>query len=101
MRKIFVLPLLFAIPAALPAQSNYAALPGSVTDPQQRAIPQAHVRISSTVTGAASEVLSDGAGLYDAEGLPPGPYRVEVDSPASTSALSAQAYLNLSELERP
>ena len=66
---------------ALHAQSNYAALRGSVTDPQQRAIPQAHVHITSTVTGATREVLSDSAGLYDAEGLPPGPYRVQVDSP--------------------
>jgi hypothetical protein len=79
-RKNFVLPALLALAGTLQAQSNYAALRGSVTDPQQRAIPQAHVRITSTVTGATREVLTDGAGLYDAEGLPPGPYRVEVVS---------------------
>ena len=80
LRKIFVLPVLLAFSGALQAQSNYAALRGSVTDPQQRAIPKTHVRIISTVTGATREVLTDGAGLYDAEGLPPGPYRVQVDS---------------------
>ena len=80
MRKIYVLPALLALSGALYAQSNYAALRGSVTDPQQRAIPQAHVRITSTVTGATREVLTDGAGLYDAEGLAPGPYTVQVDS---------------------
>jgi hypothetical protein len=32
------------------------------------------------VTGATREVLTDDAGLYDAEGLPPGPYRVQVES---------------------
>ena len=80
MQKIFVLPALLALSGALYAQSNYAALRGSVTDPQQRAIPQAHVRITSTVTGATREVLTDGAGLYDAEGLAPGPYTVQVAS---------------------
>ena len=80
LQRVFVLPVLLAA-GALQAQSNYAALRGSVTDPQQRAIPQAHVQITSTVTGATREVLSDSAGLYDAEGLPPGPYRVQVDSP--------------------
>jgi hypothetical protein len=80
-QKFLVLSVLLAVAGTLHAQSNYAALRGSVTDPQQRAIPKAHVLITSTVTGATREVLSDSAGLYDAEGLPPGPYRVQVDSP--------------------
>jgi hypothetical protein len=79
LRKIIVLSgLLLGIPAMLQAQSNYGSVRGSVTDVQHRAIPQAHIRITSDVTGAARELLTDSAGLYDAEGLPPGSYQVEV-----------------------
>ena len=61
------------------AQSNYATLRGSVSDPQHLAIPGAHVKITSSVTGATREVTTDSAGLYVAEGLQPGGYKLEIE----------------------
>ncbi|HXS13882.1 MAG TPA: carboxypeptidase regulatory-like domain-containing protein [Acidobacteriaceae bacterium] len=61
------------------AQSNYATLRGSVSDPQHLAIPGAHVQITSSVTGATREVTTDSAGLYVAEGLQPGGYNLEIE----------------------
>ena len=67
MRYIILLPaLLLGTSATVLAQSNYAAVRGSVTDSQQHAIPRARVRITSLLTGAAREVFTDSAGLYAA-----------------------------------
>lgn len=82
LRQFIVVPaLLLAASSVLQAQSNYAAIRGSVTDSQQRAVARATVRITSLVTGATRELRTDNAGLYAAEGLVPGAYQVEVSSP--------------------
>src|SRR5215472_14806761 len=72
-----VIGLMMALPAV--AQSNYASLRGEVTDPQHLPVAGAKVRITSTLTGAARDVLTDAAGLYIAGGLQPGGYQVEIE----------------------
>jgi len=62
-----------------PAQSNYATLRGAVTDPQHLQVPGAKVQITSTLTGAVRDVLTDTAGLYTAGGLQPGGYQVMIE----------------------
>ena len=61
-------------------QSNYAALSGSVLDPQQRAIPQARVQLSSTVTGAEREAITNGEGIFQITGVAPGEYELSVNA---------------------
>jgi len=80
MLKRSVLSCLFLglVSFGLRAQSNYATLRGAVTDPQHLPVPGAKVRITSTVTGAVRDVVTDTAGLYVAGGLQPGGYQVEI-----------------------
>lgn len=70
--------LIGLIPAAAAAQSNYASLRGEITDPQHLPIPGAKVRITSNLTGAVRDVVTDTAGLYVAAGLQPGGYQVAI-----------------------
>ena len=72
--------ILLTLPAVIHAQSNYATLRGSVTDKDQHAIPQAHIRLTAAATGAVRDLSADAAGLYVAEGLQPGAYHVEISS---------------------
>jgi hypothetical protein len=72
--------LVFSMAAAV-AQSNYAAVRGSVLDPQHRPIVGAHVHITANGTGAAREVVTSSIGLYEIAGLQPGGYTLAVDSP--------------------
>jgi hypothetical protein len=68
------------------AQSNYASLRGAVTDPQHLPVAGAKVRITSSLTGAARDVVTDTAGLYVAAGLEPGGYQVEIDKSGFAAA---------------
>jgi hypothetical protein len=61
------------------AQSNYAVTRGSILDPQGHAIANAHIHMKESDTGAAREVLSNPAGLYEIAGLQPGNYQLSVD----------------------
>ncbi len=61
------------------AQSNYAVMRGSILDPQGHVIANAHIHIMESDTGAAREVLSNAAGLYEIAGLQPGNYQLSVD----------------------
>ena len=49
-----------------------------MTDPQHLPVPGAKVLITSSVTGAVRDVLTDRAGFYLAGGLQPGTYQVEI-----------------------
>jgi hypothetical protein len=70
-----------ALAMQLHAQINYATLRGSIVDAKHRAIPGAHVRLTALATGARRDLQADAAGFYVAEGLQPGAYQVEFDSP--------------------
>jgi hypothetical protein len=57
-------------------QSNYAALNGTVFDPQQQVIPGAEVQIMSLSTQAVRQVRSNEQGSYQISGLLPGDYKL-------------------------
>ncbi len=81
MRKLFLLIVcLAAATCVATAQSNLAVVRGSVYDPHHRAIPGAHIHITSNNTGLEREVVSNDAGLYEIAGLQPGAYQLTVDS---------------------
>ncbi|MFP5235828.1 MAG: carboxypeptidase regulatory-like domain-containing protein [Acidobacteriota bacterium] len=76
-----VLPLAVCLLSTLTlavAQSNYATVRGFISDPQGRAIPGAHLRITAKDTGAEREVVANQAGLYEVPGLQPGIYTLDV-----------------------
>jgi protocatechuate 3,4-dioxygenase beta subunit len=81
-RKAVFVPLCLAIALSTArAQSNYAAVSGSVLDPQHRPVPRARVQVTASETGAQREVVSNANGLYEIAGLQPGLYSLTVTSP--------------------
>jgi len=69
----------FAVNTGL-AQSlgNYGSLRGTILDPSKAAIPSATVTLSNPLTGVQREVLADGAGSYQLNGIPFGSYQLSV-----------------------
>jgi len=75
--SVLFLASLFAVSAT--AQSNYAVLSGTVTDPQSHAVAGAAVVLTSTTTGAIRKVLTNAVGIYEVPGLQPGDYELTVE----------------------
>jgi len=86
---------LFAISAT--AQSNYAVLSGTVTDPQSHAVAGAAVVLTSTTTGATRKVLTNAVGIYEVPGLQPGDYELTV---SATGFASQRQNLRLEVAQR-
>ena len=86
---------LFAISAT--AQSNYAVLSGTVTDPQSHAVAGAAVVLTSTTTGAIRKVLTNAVGIYEVPGLQPGDYELTV---SATGFASQRQNLRLEVAQR-
>jgi len=83
MRKttsLFLFLFLLSISAAVPGQSNYASLSGTVFDPQQNAVPGATVQITSESTHASRQVASNEQGTFQVTGLLPGDYKLSVQA---------------------
>jgi len=62
------------------AQSNYAVLSGSVTDPQSHAVPAATVQLTAAGTGAIRKVVTNDQGFYEVPGLQPGDYQLVINA---------------------
>lgn len=77
MKVIFLLSLI-TISTTSFAQSNYAALVGAISDPQNRPLPGATVQITSAGTQAIRKVTSNEVGIFRITGLLPGEYELEV-----------------------
>jgi len=60
------------------AQANPAMLTGSVLDPDSKAVVNAAVVVRSDTTGIVRAVSTDPAGRFSVDGIPAGPYVVEV-----------------------
>ncbi|HEX8186240.1 MAG TPA: carboxypeptidase regulatory-like domain-containing protein, partial [Blastocatellia bacterium] len=83
MRKLVLFCLLFSMPSlSIPAfgQSNYAVLSGTVSDPQQRALPDASVQLTSVSTHAVRHAISNEQGIFQIPGLLPGDYEIKVEA---------------------
>ena len=73
--------VLFSVSFSAFAQSNYAVLSGSVSDPGTQAIAGATVQVTSASTGAVRQVASNEQGLFDVPGLVPDDYTLQVTAP--------------------
>ncbi len=62
------------------AQSNYAVLVGSVSDPQHHAISGAEVRVTAASTQAERRVVSNSQGFFEIPGLLPDQYSLKVSA---------------------
>src|SRR5262249_49116753 len=68
------------------AQYEQAAVTGTVTDPQGRAIPNAHIQIQHMETGLIRSTFSTNAGVFFLNGLPLGTYSLAVSHEGFGSA---------------
>lgn len=74
--------LVFALLATVvAAQQTRSTLTGRVTDPSGAIVPNAHIVITDTQTGAKTVVTSNSAGAYNAPFLAPGSYSVSATVP--------------------
>src|SRR5262245_44203333 len=73
----FVAALFVALLPYSAAAPDTASIAGVVRDSSGGIVPGASVRVINEETNAATELVTDGTGSYNATALPPGPYRVE------------------------
>src|SRR4051794_23501919 len=67
--------------APLAAQTDRAALTGTVMDPSRSVVPGAAVKLQSVATGIDHVVLTNAAGAYTFSGLLVGRYTASVSAP--------------------
>jgi len=77
MRKIILI-CCFAACIVARAQTNYATVRGLVSDQHHRVVPGATVQITATATDAKRTITSNSSGLYEAAGLLPGEYKLQI-----------------------
>ena len=73
-----VIVILFSAPSD--AQVAGGTLSGIITDPSDRAVPQAQVAIMNVATGVTTKVTTNSDGYYSAPNLLPGEYEVAVSA---------------------
>ncbi|MGH9758113.1 MAG: carboxypeptidase-like regulatory domain-containing protein, partial [Candidatus Acidiferrales bacterium] len=72
--------LLAALSSRVTAQVNTVNISGTVLDPQNLAVGNAHITVQNLATGAQRTATSDAGGRYDIVGLPPGKYSFTVEA---------------------
>ncbi len=87
--------LLVAIPAF--AQKITGTLRGEVTDPTGAVISGAKVTITNEDTGLTRTVTTTSAGIYSADNLPVGSYRIQVESQGFKSEVRSKVVLNVAD----
>ena len=83
MKRNFVqlsLPVLF-LSTAVNAQSNYASLSGTISDPQQKVLDGCNVQLASISTGASRQAVTNEQGVFQITGLLPGDNNLTVQAP--------------------
>ena len=73
--------LVLVLSITVNAQSNYASLSGTVSDPQQKVLAGCNVQLSSTSTGASRAATTNEEGVFQITGLLPGDYNLTVQAP--------------------
>ncbi|WP_263408846.1 TonB-dependent receptor [Terriglobus tenax] len=83
------LAVLFASSLSLTSVAQTAQFQGRVTDPQQRVVPEAEVRIFNQATGVERKVKTNQTGLYTAPFIQPGVYQVYVQASGFSTVSSS------------
>src|SRR5262245_22802893 len=78
--KIIWLLLFTCLSISIYAQSNYAVVGGTVSDPQRQPLAGASVQIRSLSTQAVRKVTADAQGIFQITGLLPGDYELSVQA---------------------
>ncbi len=78
MERVFFWAACMLVVVPVFGQSNYAALGGTVYDPQQRPVVGATVQVTSQSTRIARQTASNEKGIFEITALQPGEYELEV-----------------------
>jgi hypothetical protein len=78
--RYFAAAALALLPVFLWAQTDRGIITGTVTDASGAVVPAASVTVTNVATNASFTTLSTGTGNYTVPSLPPGTYRVRVES---------------------
>ena len=89
--------LCFAVLCLTPAsaQQFYGSITGTVTDPSGAVLPNATVTVINSDTNSTVVLKTNGAGVYVANSLIVGTYRVEAESPGFRRAIAGRIPLEV------
>jgi carboxypeptidase family protein len=79
------------------AQSDTATISGRVTDPSGAAISGAEVQVQNVLTGWQVSIATNSSGLYVAQALQPGTYRIIVNNPGFKQIVKPNVVLNVQD----
>ncbi|MGA2569101.1 MAG: TonB-dependent receptor [Terracidiphilus sp.] len=82
---VILIPILAALSSFAAQGGNAGVVRGTVTDPSSAVIPNATVRLSSSMSGFERTTASDATGQFTFSNIPFNPYRIEVSAPGFAS----------------
>lgn len=99
MRRLstFILLGIFCCCGELRAQSTDATVTGYITDPSKAVIVGAKVIAINVDTNVRYQATTNSVGSYDANGLPPGRYRIEVEKPGFKTVVQSEVTLHVQD----
>src|SRR5215831_6026771 len=99
MHRVAALALIFVVSLAgvLRAQSTNASLTGRITDPSKARIADARIAAISDSTNTRYETTSGITGEYHLASLPPGSYRIEIETPGFRKMLKPDVILHVQD----
>jgi hypothetical protein len=77
------------------AQQFYGTISGTVTDPTGAAVPNAAVKVTNVDTNTTAALKTNGAGVYVANNLVIGTYRVEAEAPGFKRVVAERIRLDV------
>jgi hypothetical protein len=95
-RLIFGVVFLIAVTTAARAQDGQFS--GQVTDPQNSAIPKAEVRVVNQATAVERKTTTNDGGFYSVPFLEPGRYKIFVQAPGFSTAVSDELTLTVGQV---
>jgi hypothetical protein len=88
---------LFFLSLCSVGSAQSAQIQGQVSDSSGAVIPKAMVRIVNQLTGTERKAATNGSGQYDVPGLDPSVYKVFVQAPGFSTAVSTPVTLNVGQ----
>ena len=86
--------LIYTIPPAR-GQGLFGTISGEVTDSSGAVVPGATVKVTNVATNVVLPLVTNGAGIYTAENLNPGPYNVQAEAPGFKIAVTKNITLEM------
>lgn len=87
--------LCLAVSAWAQADANKGSISGTVFDPNQAAIPNAKVRLSSSATGLVRETTTNEAGQYRLVAVDPGVYQLKAEASGFAAATAENVMVSV------